>query len=407
MDSSPDVAPGTRYIRQTTLPGFGAAGQAALAAGRVLVIGAGGLGSSVLPALAAAGVGTLGIIDDDTVETSNLHRQYLHSPADVGRSKVDSAAATLTALNPATTIVTHPVRLTSENALAIFSGYDVVIDGSDNFPTRYLANDAAALSGIPLVWGAVSQYAGQAGVCFAAEGPQYRDLFPTPPPPGTVLSCADGGVLPTVCAVIGAILATETIKLLTGVGTPLLGRVTTFDALSGAFREIAYAADPDGEPITGLIDYDVFCGITRPRANGNAVDGAAGDVTAADEASVSDTVTAAQLAAELEAAAEKPDGVPDPTGARMTLLDVREPWEVQVAHLPGALVVPLGLLEGELEQGIAGLEPANPVVVFCHHGVRSAAALEMLRARGFADARHLEGGIEAWSRTVDRGVPRY
>jgi molybdopterin/thiamine biosynthesis adenylyltransferase/rhodanese-related sulfurtransferase len=398
MDFSPDVAPGTRYIRQTALPGFGTAGQAALAAGRVLVIGAGGLGSSVLPALAAAGVGTLGVIDDDTVETSNLHRQYLHSPADVGRSKVDSAVATLTALNPATTVVPHPVRLTSENALAIFSGYDVVIDGSDNFPTRYLANDAAALSGIPLVWGAVSQYAGQAGVCFAAEGPQYRDLFPTPPPPGTVLSCADGGVLPTVCAVIGAILATETIKLLTGVGAPLLGKVTTFDALSGAFREIAYAADPDGEPITGLIDYDLFCGVTRAGAGGDAADGGA---------AVSDTVTAPELAAELDAAAAKPDGVPDPTGARMTLLDVREPWEVQVAHLPGALVVPLGLLEGELEQGIAGLEPSNPVVVFCHHGVRSAAALEMLRARGFANARHLEGGIEAWSRTVDRDVPRY
>ena len=249
-------------------------------------------------------------------------------------------------------------------------------------------------------------------MCFAAEGPQYRDLFPTPPPPGTVLSCADGGVLPTVCAVVGAILATETIKLLTGVGAPLLGKVTTFDALSGAFREIAYAADPDSEPITGLIDYDLFCGVTRAGAGGDAADGGVADGAASDSAAdggaaVSDTVTAPELAAELEAASEKPDGVPDPTGARMTLLDVREPWEVQVAHLPGALVVPLGLLEGELEQGIAGLEPSNPVVVFCHRGVRSAAALEMLRARGFANARHLEGGIEAWSRTVDRDVPRY
>lgn len=395
MDSPSAAGSGSRYIRQTTLPGFGAAGQSALAAGRVLVIGAGGLGSSVLPALAAAGVGTLGIVDDDTVETSNLHRQYLHSPADVGSLKVESAVATLTALNPDITVVAHAVRLTADNALEIFADYDVVIDGSDNFPTRYLANDAAALRGIPLVWGAVSQYAGQAGVCFAATGPQYRDLFPSPPAPGTVLSCADGGVLPTVCAVIGSILATETIKLLTGVGTPLLGKVTTFDALTGAFREIAYGRDPEGTPITGLIDYDLFCGITRATT------------ADADAGTVPDTVSAPELAAQIERATEKPDGVPDPTGARLTLLDVREPWEVQLAHLPGAVVVPLGMLEGELDQGIAGLEPGNPVVVFCHHGVRSAAALEMLRAKGFSAARHLEGGIEAWSRTVDRSVPRY
>jgi molybdopterin/thiamine biosynthesis adenylyltransferase/rhodanese-related sulfurtransferase len=396
MDSSPAAAAGTRYIRQTTLPGFGNAGQSALAAGRVLVIGAGGLGSSVLPALAAAGVGTLGIIDDDTVETSNLHRQYLHSPADVGRLKVDSAVDTLTALNPDTVVVAHPMRLTSDNALAIFADYDLVIDGSDNFPTRYLANDAAALSGIPLVWGAVSQFGGQAGVCFAAEGPQYRDLFPTPPLPGTVLSCADGGVLPTVCAVIGAILATETIKLLTGIGSPLLGKVTTFDALSGAFREIAYGVDPQGEPITGLIDYDLFCGVPG-----------AGDDADPENVPAPITVSAPELAEQLERAEEKPDGVPDPTGARLTLLDVREPWEVQLAHLPGALVVPLGLLEGELDQGVAGLEPENPVVVFCHHGVRSATALEMLREHGFTNVRHLEGGIDAWSRAVDRGVARY
>jgi molybdopterin/thiamine biosynthesis adenylyltransferase/rhodanese-related sulfurtransferase len=411
MDSSPAAEHGSRYIRQTILPGFGGAGQSALTAARVLVIGAGGLGSSVLPALAAAGVGTLGVIDDDTVETSNLHRQYLHSPADVGRLKVDSAVDTLTALNPDTVVVAHPMRLTSDNALAIFADYDLVIDGSDNFPTRYLANDAAALSGIPLVWGAVSQFGGQAGVCFAAEGPQYRDLFPAPPAPGSVLSCADGGVLPTVCAVIGAILATETLKLITGVGQPLLGKVTTYDALSGAFREIAYGVDPTGEPITGLIDYDLFCGVPgatgAPRAAGHS--GATGDsgATGPGEAALPDSVSAPDLAAELEGAEEKPDGLPDPTGTRITLLDVREPWEVQVAHLPGALVVPLGLLEGELEQGIAGLEPENPVVVFCHHGVRSATALDMLRERGFTNARHLEGGIEAWSRTVDRDVPRY
>jgi molybdopterin/thiamine biosynthesis adenylyltransferase/rhodanese-related sulfurtransferase len=399
---SPGVTAAPRYLRQQTLPGFGVTAQDALAAARVLVIGAGGLGSSVLPALAAAGVGTLGIIDDDTVETSNLHRQYLHGEGDVGRGKVESAIDSLAALNSQVTVVAHVERLTATNALQIFSGYDLVIDGSDNFPTRYLANDAAALSGIPLVWGAVSQYAGQAGVCWADRGPQYRDLFPTPPPPGTVLSCAVGGVLPTVCAVIGAILATETIKLITGVGTPLLGKVTTFDALSGSFREIAYARDPSAAPITELIDYDLFCGIAPAPA--------------------SDTITAAELAEEIArghtrdsaltevpvaTASENLAGQVDVAAAPITLLDVREPWEVQIAHLPGAVVIPLGLLEAELEQGIAGLDPSSPVVAYCHHGVRSATALEMLHRHGFTAARHLEGGIDAWSRTVDRALPRY
>ena len=383
----------TRYLRQTTLPGFGSGGQEALASARVLVIGAGGLGSSVIPALAAAGVGTIGVIDDDTVETSNLHRQYLHGEADVGRSKVASAIDAVAALNSSVTVIAHTERLTVANALEIFAEYGFVIDGSDNFPTRYLANDAAALTGIPLVWGAVSQYAGQAGVCWAARGPQYRDLFPTPPPPGTVLSCADGGVLPTVCAVIGAILATETIKLLTGIGEPLLGRVTTFNALTGGFREIAYERDSTAEPITGLIDYDLFCGITP----------------------VSDTVTATELAGELGvdaagAATSAPDAATFAAGAsnrRLNLLDVREPWEVQVAHLPGAIVIPLGSLEAELEQGIPELDPSQPVVVFCHHGVRSATALDLLHARGYTAARHLEGGIDAWSRTVDPAIARY
>jgi molybdopterin/thiamine biosynthesis adenylyltransferase/rhodanese-related sulfurtransferase len=374
----------TRYLRQTTLPGFGAGAQNALGAARVLVIGAGGLGSSVVPALAAAGVGTIGIIDDDTVETSNLHRQYLHGEADVGRSKVDSAIDTVAAMNSAVTVVPHTDRLTSANALEIFAGYNVVIDGSDNFPTRYLANDAAALTGIPLVWGAVSQYAGQAGVCWAAEGPQYRDLFPTPPPAGSVLSCADGGVLPTVCAVIGAILATETIKLLTGIGDPLLGRVTTYNALTASFREIQYGRDTTAAPITELIDYDVFCGV----------------------APGSDTVTATELAAELG-----PALVPGSTATvrqrPVTLLDVREPWEVQVAHLSGAMVIPLGSLGAELEQGIAELDPSQPVVVFCHHGVRSATALALLRTHGYTAARHLEGGIDAWSRAVDPAIARY
>ena len=387
----------TRYLRQTTLPGFGSRGQGALTSARVLVIGAGGLGSSVLPALAAAGVGTLGIIDDDTVEASNLHRQYLHGEADISRSKVASAVDTIAALNSAVTVIAHTERLTSANALELFANYDLVIDGSDNFPTRYLANDATALTGIPLVWGAVSQYAGQAGVCWAARGPQYRDLFPTPPPAGSVLSCADGGVLPTVCAVIGAILATETIKLLTGIGDPLLGRVTTFNALTGGFREIAYERDTTAAPITELIDYDVFCGV----------------------APVSDTVTATELAAELgspasssssassSASSGRVDDALSTPRRRVNLLDVREPWEVQVAHLPGALVIPLGSLGAELEQGIADLDPSQPVVVFCHHGVRSETALALLHSHGYTAARHLEGGIDAWSRAVDPAIARY
>jgi len=395
----------TRYLRQTTLPGFGSGGQEALASARVLVIGAGGLGSSVIPALAAAGVGTIGVIDDDTVESSNLHRQYLHGEADVGRSKVASAIDTVAALNSSVTVIAHTERLTATNALEIFAGYGLVIDGSDNFPTRYLANDAAALSGIPLVWGAVSQYAGQAGVCWAARGPQYRDLFPTPPPPGTVLSCADGGVLPTVCAVIGAILATETIKLLTGIGEPLLGRVTTFNALTGSFREIAYERDTTADPITGLIDYDLFCGITPVSDTVTATelaDELAGELGRVDAADAS--TTAADASTSAAGASTSAAGV---ARRHLNLLDVREPWEVQVAHLPGAIVIPLGSLEAELEQGIPELDPSQPVVVFCHHGVRSATALDLLHAHGYTAAQHLEGGIDAWSRTVDPAIARY
>ena len=362
-----------RYARQVILPGFGADSQARLTAARVLVIGAGGLGSSVVPALAAAGIGTIGIIDDDTVETTNLHRQYLHSPADVGRSKVASAADSVAALNPDVVVRAHDARLTSQNALALFAEYDLVLDGSDNFVTRYLTNDAATITGIPLVWGAVSQYAGQVGVSWAARGPQYRDLFPTPPPPGTVPSCAVGGVLPTVCAVIGSVMATETIKILTGIGAPLIGRVTTFDALSGGFRELSYERDPSATPITQLIDYELFCGITPAR----------------------DTVAPDELADELER------GVP------LVLLDVRETWEAEIATLPGASLLPLGSLESALENGFTDLDPTDPIVVYCHHGVRSATALETLERFGFTNVRHLEGGLDAWSRTVDPTLARY
>jgi molybdopterin/thiamine biosynthesis adenylyltransferase/rhodanese-related sulfurtransferase len=366
-----------RYARQLALPGFGLDAQGALAAARVLVIGAGGLGSSVIPALAAAGVGTIGVIDDDTVELSNLHRQYIHGEADIGSSKVASAAGSVAALNTGTTIVALEERLTSDSALELFSGYDLVVDGSDNFPTRYLANDAAAVAGIPLVWGAVSQFAGQAGVAWAARGPQYRDLFPSPPPAGSVLSCEQGGVFPTVVAVIGSIMAGEAIKIITGIGDPLVGRVVTFDALGGGFRELAYDRDPTAAPITELIDYDAFCGVAPPRQESEQI--------------MTDSVSPTELAASIE------------RGDELVLLDVREPWEAEIASLPGSMLVPLASLESVVDK----LDPAEDFVVYCHHGVRSESALHFLQGRGFDHAKHLAGGIDAWSRDVDPAVARY
>ena len=351
-----------RYSRQVALPGFGPAGQQKLGDGRVLVIGAGGLGSSVIPALAAAGIGTIGIVDDDTVELSNLHRQFTHGIADVGRAKARSAAESVAAIDPSTEVHVIEARLTAENALELFAGYDLVVDGSDNFPTRYLANDAAALTGIPLVWGAVSQYAGQAGVAWALRGPQYRDLFPAPPPPGSVLSCEAGGVLPSVVAVIGSIMVGEVVKIVTGVGSPLIGRVTTFDALTGGFRELAYGPAPDAAAITELIDYELFCGIQN-------------------------SLSVERLADSLET---------------VTLIDVREPWEAEIASLPGSVLLPLGTLETALGH----IDRSRPVVVYCHSGIRSASAVALLGTHSIP-ARSLDGGIDAWSRRIDPSVARY
>jgi adenylyltransferase/sulfurtransferase len=372
----PNRALPNRFARQLALPGFGIDAQRALAAARVLVIGAGGLGSAVIPALSAAGVGTVGVIDDDTVELSNLHRQTIHGQADVGGPKVASAASRVAAINPGTTVVAINERLGRDTALELFAGYDLVIDGSDNFPTRYLANDAAAITGIPLVWGAVSQYAGQVGVAWAAKGPQYRDLFPTPPPAGSVLSCEQGGVFPTVVAVIGSVMAGEALKVLTGVGEPLIGRVTTFDSLSGGFRELAYQRDPEAAPITELIDYDAFCGVTP---------------TESRPAMSDDTVTPAELSAILE------------RGDDVVLLDVREPWEASIVSLPDALLVPLGSLESVIDK----LDPAEEFILYCHHGTRSEMALQLLTQRGFDHARHLQGGIEAYAREIDPDLARY
>ena len=375
-----------RFARQRILPGFGVDGQRALSAARVLVIGAGGLGSTSIPSLAAAGIGTIGVIDDDTVEASNLHRQLIHTVTDVGSAKTVSAAATIRALNPEATVIEHGEQLSSHNAVAIFSGYDLVLDGSDNFPTRYLANDTAVLSGLPVVWGAVSQFGGQVGVAWAARGPHYRDLFPTPGPVGSTLSCAEGGVFPTTVAVVGSLMANEALKILTGIGHPLIGRVVIFDALTAGFRELAYEPDPDGVPITELIDYNAFCGVIPMTNDLTTAGGAAGAPT---------TVTAPELAAELASTAD--------TNREPLLIDVREPWEAELASIPNATLIPLGTLAGALDR----LDRTEEIVVYCHHGVRSANALSILRANGFDHSRHLEGGIDAWATLVDPTMVHY
>lgn len=391
------VIDAARHARQLALPGFGLEAQEALSRARVLVIGAGGLGSVVLPQLVGSGVGTapeggIGIIDDDVVELSNLHRQHLHTTADLGRLKVDSAAERLRAMDPAVTIVTHAERLTSDNALAVLADYDVLVDGSDGFVTRYLAADAATLRGIPLVWGAVLQFDGQVGVA-PVDGPGYRDLFPTPPDPSTVLDCATGGVLPAVCGVIGAIMAAQVVTVITGVGESLVGRVTTYDARSGRFRELTFGRDPEASPVTELIDYEQFCG-TAPKASKVADRSGQAPMGNSGAADVIDDLAPAKLA-ELLAASTGAD-------APLLLLDVREPWEHELVALPGSLLVPLG----QLPAAIAGLPRDRAIVAYCHHGIRSRHALDQLQVAGL-NARHLTGGIDAWSTQVDPSLTRY
>ncbi|KRC50596.1 molybdopterin biosynthesis protein MoeB [Leifsonia sp. Root227] len=376
MGIPPLVAPGpelspereARYARTARLPGFGMLAQRRLRNARILVVGAGGLGSAVLPLLAASGVGTIGIVDDDRVEPSNLPRQTVHTPADVGRGKAASAAETVRALDAETEIVVFPERLTAQNAERILTGFDLVLDGSDNFPTRYLVNDAAVLAGLPVVWGAVHQFGGQAGVSWAEHGPHYRDLFPVPPEPGSVASCAEAGALPSVCGVIGSVMVSEAVKLVTGTGVPLLGRVLIHDALRGDTRELAYERDPGASPITGLIDYEEFCGVT-------------------------DTISPSELHARLLA------------GEPHTLLDVREPWEADIAEIPGSLLVPLGVVMAD-PAGVAARLGDDPLVIVCHHGVRAETARAKLAEAG-ASGIVLAGGIDAWARDIDGDLARY
>ena len=367
-----------RYSRHLILPEVGVEGQEKLKGARVLLVGAGGLGSPAALYLAAAGVGTLGLVDGDRVDATNLQRQILHGSADVGRPKVQSAADRLRGINPHVRIEGYEERLTSANALEIVRGYDLVIDGSDNFPTRYLVNDACVLSGKPLIYGAIFRFDGQASVFGAPGGPCYRCLFADPPPPDLVPSCAEAGVLGVLPGIIGSIQAAEAIKWILGLGESLVGRLLLFDALKLEFRELAIAKDPDcpvcgSHPtVTSLIDYEAFCGM--PGAGAAIAE-----------------LSARELAAERK------------QGRSLLVVDVREPHEIALAPFPEVLHIPLRQLPGRLRE----LDPHLPVVTVCHHGQRSLRAREILVAAGFGNVRSLAGGIDAWSREVDAAVPRY
>jgi adenylyltransferase/sulfurtransferase len=327
-------------------------------------------------------VGTIGVVDDDVVEASNLQRQVVHGVGDVGRAKTASAADTLAGVNPLVTVVRHDVRLDSGNALELIGGYDLVLDGSDNFATRYLLNDACVLLGKPHVWGSIYRFDGQASVFWAAHGPCYRCLYPEPPPPGMVPSCAEGGVLGVLCATVGSVQANEAIKLLCGIGDPLVGRLLIYDALELSFKDISVRKDPEcavcgkNPTVTELIDYEEFCGVVSDEAQ---------------QAAAGATLTPAQLKALLD------------DGQQLKLVDVREPAEWQINRLPGATLIPLDSLPDHL----AELPQTEPVVLYCKTGVRSAEALALLKQSGFSTARHLGGGITAWAKTVDPSVPVY
>lgn len=365
-----------RYSRHALIPEIGLEGQRRLRNSRVLVIGAGGLGSPALLYLAAAGVGTLGIVDDDTVELSNLQRQVIHGVGDIGRTKLESAKDSIESINPGVKVVLHPVRLDSSNALGIFADYDVILDGADNFATRYLVNDAAALLGKPYVWGSILRFDGQVSVFWDKFGPNYRDLYPEPPAPGTVPSCAEGGVFGMLCASIGAMMVTEAVKLITGIGQTLLGRLLIFDALTARWREIRIAKDPEAAPITELIDYDYFCGILAPAEN----DG--------------DLISAAQLANRL---AQRAEGSTD-----FVLIDVRQPVEFEIGRIPGSVLIPLaGIKDGS---ALDAVPRGVPLVLHCKAGSRSAQALASLREAGYEDVVHLDGGMDAWLANDKRGA---
>ena len=367
-----------RYGRHLIIPEVGMEGQRRLKAAKVLVIGTGGLGSPSSLYLAAAGVGTIGLIDFDAIDETNLHRQILYTEKDVGRSKVQTAKERLQLANPNTVIKTYEEPLTSENALEIFKGYDIIVDGTDNFPTRYLTNDACVILGKPNVYASIFRFEGQATVFYpAADGPCYRCLYPKPPPPGLVPSCAEGGVLGLLPGLVGLIQATETVKLILGKGEPLLGRLLVYDALSMTFEELKIKKNPkcpvcsEKPEITRLIDYEAFCGIRKEP-----------DIA---------SVLPLELSQELK------------QGKRVMLLDVREPHEWDIVHIDGSKLIPLR----DLPERVNELDSAEEIVAYCHTGGRSARATDFLRSIGYKKVRNLEGGIEAWAVEVDPSMPRY
>ncbi len=377
-----------RYSRHLIIPDVGMSGQKRLKNAKVLVIGAGGLGSPALLYLAAAGVGTIGIVEFDEVDESNLQRQIIHGQSDIGRSKAQSARESISETNPYVHVVVHNERLDNDNVMQIFEQYDLIVDGTDNFATRYLVNDAAVLLGKPYVWGSIYRFDGQASVFWAEHGPCYRCLYPEPPPPGMVPSCAEGGVLGVLCASIGAIQVNEAIKLLTGIGDPILGKLVVYDALEMEYRKLAVRKDPNcaicGEnpTVTELIDYDDFCGAISEDAA---------------EAAVGSTISVTQLSSMLK---ERAEGTRD-----FTLVDVREPNEYEINRIPGSVLMPKGdFLNGE---ALGRLSQDKPVVLHCKSGVRSAEALAVLKGAGFSDAVHVGGGVVAWVNQIDPSQPTY
>jgi adenylyltransferase/sulfurtransferase len=371
-----------RYSRHLIMPEVALDGQKKLKQARVLTIGAGGLGAPLAMYLAAAGIGTLGIVDFDVVDESNLQRQIIHGTSDIGRPKMESAHDRINDINPNVHVEAYEEALSSENALEIFKDFDVIVDGTDNFPTRYLVNDACVLTGKPNVYGSIFRFEGQASVFWAKEGPCYRCLYPEPPPPGLVPSCAEGGVLGILPGAIGTIQATETVKLILGIGEPLVGRLLLYDALGMSFREMKLRKDPNcpvcGEnpSVTELIDYQEFCGI--PQANAQAT---------ADEVP---EITVQELKKRLD------------NGENLSVLDVREPHEYEVANI-GARLIPLN----ELPERLAELDRDVPLAVHCKTGGRSARAVKLLQETGFQNAFNVEGGITAWSEEIDPSVPKY
>jgi sulfur-carrier protein adenylyltransferase/sulfurtransferase len=373
-----------RYSRHLIIPDVAMTGQKRLKNAKVLCIGAGGLGSPALMYLAAAGVGTLGIVEFDTVDESNLQRQIIHGQSDIGRSKAQSAADSVREINPLVQVNVHELHLDSSNVMELFAQYDLIVDGTDNFATRYLVNDAAVLLGKPYVWGSIYRFDGQASVFWAEYGPCYRCLYPEPPPPGMVPSCAEGGVLGVLCASIGSIQVNEAIKLITGIGEPLVGSLMVYDALEMEYRKIKVRKDPNcavcGEhpTVTELIDYEEFCGVVSEEAQ---------------IAAAGSTITVHDLKDLIDA--DKP----------IALIDVREPAEWEIVRIPGATLIPKDeILRGD---ALAALPQDRQIVMYCKTGVRSAETLAAVKNAGFRDAVHVFGGVSAWVREIDPTLPSY